>query len=200
MVHDAIFGVALAGAVLVVLVGAHVRLILLAVVPPVGALGRLRARSGPLVAALRLRVLLIRQVLPLLQLLGRELGPRVLIQIVVEVLPLLEVLVRLGDLVALAVDLDLVDFLEVVLEGAAPVLRVVPVVRLRDDRCDRAVVDHCADVHVVVHLAEDAALVRVLDVHELEQLQPQVLQLVCVVLEQIKVVAHSGQHLIKELL
>lgn len=202
MVHDAVFGVALAGAVLVVLVGAHVRLVLLAVVPPVGALGRLRARPGPLVAALglRLRVLLIRQVLSLLQLLGRELGPRVLVQVVVEVLPLLEVLVRLGDLVALAVDLDLVDLLEVVLEGAAPVLGIVPVVRLRDDRRNRAVVDHCADVHVVVHLAEDTALVRILHVHELKQLQPQVFQLVRVVLKQVEVVAHGGQHLVKELL
>ena len=110
----------------------------------------------------------------------------------------MEVLVGLRD--RMAVILDLLDLLEVLAECLARVLRADPALSLLRNRHDCLVLDHCADVDGVVHATEDAALIRVLNFDELEQLQPQGLQLVSIVLKQVKVVADCAQNLIKVLL
>ena len=40
-----------------------------------------------------------------------------------------------------------------------------------------------------MHLAEDAALVRIFNTNEVQELQPERLQLVCVVFEEVEIVA-----------
>lgn len=155
------------------------------------------ATTAAVVAVGLLLVLLLLQGLTLDLLLLSEVDARVLVQVVLEVRALAEGLVCFGDGVALVVDLDLVDLLKVLLQLPAARRRVLPLRRLGDDRGDRCVVYHRADIDLVVHLPEYAALVGVLDIDELEQLQPQILQLVRVVLEQVEVVAHSRQDLVE---
>ena len=100
----------------------------------------------------------------------------------------------------MAVILDLLDLFEVLAECLACILRADPTLSLLRDRHDCLVLDHCADVDRVVHATEDAALIRVLNFDKLEQLQPQGLQLVSIVLKQVKIVADCAQNLIKVLL
>ena len=51
-----------------------------------------------------------------------------------------------------------------------------------------------------MHVAENTALVIVVDANIVEQLQPECLQLVSIVLEKVEVVAHCRKDLIKVLL
>ena len=100
----------------------------------------------------------------------------------------------------MAVSLDLLDLVQVLLQRLARMGRVVPSLRFVDDRHDRLVANHGANINAVVHLAENAALVRILNSNVVQQLQPEGLQFVRVVFEQIEVVAHRGENLIKDLL
>ena len=124
-----------------------------------------------------------------------EVGAGVLVQIEVEGLAPVEALVGLGNRIFLV--LNLVDLVKVLLELLARVLRAIPPRRFLDDRHDDLVLDHRVDVNRVVHAAEDAALVRVAHVEVVEQLQPERLQLVCIVLKQIEVVADGREDLVK---
>ena len=100
----------------------------------------------------------------------------------------------------MAVIFDLLNLVQVFFESFAGVGRVVPSLGLFDDRCYRLVLDHSANVDRIVHTAEYAALIRILHTHILEQLQPEGLQLVGIVLEQVEVVSYSRQDLVKVLL
>ena len=110
----------------------------------------------------------------------------------------MEVLVSLRN--RMAVILDLLDLLKVLAECLACILCSDPALSLLRDRHDCLVLDHCADVDRVMHATEDTTLIRVLNFDELKQLQPQGLQLVSIVLKQVKVVANCAQNLIKVLL
>lgn len=72
-----------------------------------------------------------------------------------------------------------------------------PARSLFNDLLNHVVLDHFANVDLVVSLLEDAILTSVLHFHIVEQLQPQVLQLVSVVLEEIEVVTNCRKNLIK---
>ena len=132
-------------------------------------------------------------------LLGDKFGAGILVKVEVERRPLVEVFVGFGDH-GVAVHLDLLDFVQVLLQRLALLGRVVPALGLVDDRRDRLVLDHDPNVDQVVHIAENAALVVVADADVVEQLQPKRLKLVSVVLEQVKVVAHRRQDLVEVLL
>ena len=64
-----------------------------------------------------------------------------------------------------------------------------PARRFFDDLLNNVVLDYFANVNLIVRLFEDAILASVFDFHVVEQLQPQVFQLVGVVFEQVEVVA-----------
>lgn len=100
----------------------------------------------------------------------------------------------------MAVVFDLLDLVKVFFESFAGIGRVIPSLGLLDDRCYRLVLDHSANVDGIVHSAEYAALIRILHTHILQQLQPEGLQLVGIVLEKIEVVSYSRQDLVKVLL
>ena len=68
---------------------------------------------------------------------------------------------------------------------------------LFDDLLDHVVLDHFADVDLVMSLLENAVLAGVFHLHIVEQLEPQVFQLVGVVLEEIEVVSDGGENLVK---
>ena len=91
----------------------------------------------------------------------------------------------------MAVIFDLLDLVQVFFKSFAGVGRVVPSLSLLYDRCYRLVLDHSANIDRVVHTAEYAALIRILHTHIFEQLQPECLQLVGIVLEQVEVVSYS---------
>ena len=76
-------------------------------------------------------------------------------------------------------------------------LVVSPLLGFEDNLLNVGVLDDGADVDRVVHLFEDLRLLHVLQLEVVQQLQPQVLQLVRVVFEQFEVVAHGGQDLVK---
>ena len=63
--------------------------------------------------------------------------------------------------------------------------------------CDCHILNNSVYVDCVVHVAEDSVLVRVSHIKVIEKLQPESLELVCVVLKQVEVVADSRQNLIK---
>ena len=68
---------------------------------------------------------------------------------------------------------------------------------LFDDLLNHVVLDHFADVDLVMSLLEDAVLAGVLHLHIVEQLEPQVFQLVGVVLEEVEVVSDGGEDLVE---
>ena len=59
------------------------------------------------------------------------------------------------------------------------------------------VLDDLANVNLVVSLLEDTVLAGILDLDVVEQLQPQVLKLIRIVLEEIKVVTYCREDFIK---
>ena len=156
-----------------------------------GSGGRGTSFTCRVVALLMLALLLAFKLL----LLRCEVCLRILIEIEVEGGSLVEVVVGFGKWTAVV--LDLLDLVKVLFEGLARVRGIVPPLRLLNDRRDRLVFDDGADVDLVVHGAEDAILIRILHLHVLQQLQPQRLQLVRVVLEEVKVVANSAEDFVE---
>jgi hypothetical protein len=77
------------------------------------------------------------------------------------------------------------------------VIGLDPARGLFDDLLDHVVLDNFADVDLVMSLLENAVLTGVLHLHIIEQLEPQVFQLVGVVLEEIEVVSDGGENLIE---
>ena len=107
-----------------------------------------------------------------LLLLLHEIGASVLVQIKVEGSPLVEVLIGLRNH-RVTVVFYLLDLIKVLLQSLARMRRIVPSLGLFDDSRNRLVLYDNANVDGVVHLAEDAALVRVCHVDVLEQLEPE---------------------------
>jgi len=139
---------------------------------------------------LRLAHLILLLLLPLqLLLLLHEICACIFVQVIVKGLTPVEVVVGLGNRVFVA--LDLLDLVQVLFQGLACMLGPFPAGCLSDDGLNSFVLDHRVNVNGVVHPAEDAALVDVPHVHEVQQLEPQRLQLVCIVFEEVEVVAHS---------
>lgn len=196
VVDDAILGLALAEALAALrLPLVHLVLVAIAVNFVAHVVLSLSCRC------LRIRgALLLSLLLALEGLLLHEVGPRVLVEIEVERARPVELLISLRDAARMAVVLDLSDFLQVLFQVLACLVRPNPLFSLLDYRINRLVLDHRLNVDAVVHLSEDAALIGVLDVDVLEELQPEGLQLVRVVLEQVEVVADCGENLVEVLL
>ena len=127
--------------------------------------GRISLRTPHLLLVL---LLLAFQLLLLLH----EIGASVLVQIKVEGSPLVEVLIGLRNH-RVTVVFYLLDLIKVLLQSLARMRRIVPSLGLFDDSRNRLVLYDNANVDGVVHLAEDAALVRVRHVDVLEQLEPE---------------------------
>ena len=108
-----------------------------------------------------------------LKLLGREVSLSVLVQVKVECLPLIEVVVSLRN--GMAVILDLLNLVQMLLQGLTRVWCIVPTLGFVDYRSDCLILDNSADVNRVVHTSENAALIGVSHCHKVEQLQPQCL-------------------------
>ena len=151
---------------------------------------------GVLLIGLHLGVSILLLLLQLLLLLEPfDVGASVLVEIELEVLHLVEVLVGVWQ--ELAVLLDLLDLVQVFPEYFGGVVGALPAGGLFNDLLYHLVLDHFADVDLVVGLLEDAVLAGVLDLHVIEQLEPEVLQLVSVVLEEVEIVSDGGENLVK---
>jgi hypothetical protein len=93
--------------------------------------------------------------------------------------------------------LDLLDFVQVLGQALACVLCVNPTRCFFNNFADRSVLDNFSDIDRVVHRLKNPVLERISHFNKLEELQPEVLQLVGVVFEQVKIVADSRQNLIE---
>lgn len=74
---------------------------------------------------------------------------------------------------------------------------IFPARGLVNDRLNLLILDHDANIRGIVGLAEDGVLVGVFHAEVLEQLHPQVLQPVRIILKQVEVVAHCNQDFIE---
>jgi len=197
VINHAVFGMTAALAILVVLFGVNMVLELLTV------LKALVAADTPL-APVRLtlhlpHVLLICLRLRLLLLLHlfQELA-RVFVQVVLEVALLLKVFVCVRQ--KLRILLNLTNFIQMIRQLLGSKISVDPFGCFIDDLFDDRVFDDFFDVDRVVHVFKNAVFGGVIDAQNLEQLQPQVFQLVCVILKEVKIVTNCRQNLIKVLL
>ena len=77
---------------------------------------------------------------------------------------------------------------------------LLPALSLLVDGRDGGVLDDDADVNWIVHLTEETQWVIISHTNIWKQLDPESLQLIGVVLEQVKVVTDSGQYFIEALL
>ena len=73
----------------------------------------------------------------------------------------------------MAIVFDLLDLVQVLLEGLTRMRCVVPPLGFVDNGRDCLVLNHCADVDRVVHASENTTLILVPHRHEIEQLQPE---------------------------
>ena len=122
----------------------------------------------------------------------------VLVQVSVQVPLLPEVLVAVWQ--TLAVLLNLTDLLQVGTQVIRSRLSVLPLSGFFDDLLDHVMLDHLTDVDHVVGFLEHGILTMALQVEIIKQLEPQVFQLVSIVLEEVKVVANSREDLVELLL
>lgn len=148
-------------------------------------------------ARLDLLVLLVLQQFALAELLALNLHHlfRVLVQVHVHISALLKALVAIGN--ELAFFLYLFDFLQVTLQLLAGTLRVHPLLGLFNDFLDHVEANDLANVGRVVRPLEQCVLRVILKAQKVEQLQPQVFQLVRIVLEQLEVVADCREDFVK---
>ena len=91
----------------------------------------------------------------------------------------------------MAIRLYLLYFVKVLFESLARVGCIVPAFCLVNDCHNSLVLYDNANVNRVVQMTENSALVRISYIDILQKLQPEGLQLICVVFEKIKVVAYG---------
>lgn len=109
-----------------------------------------------------------------------ELSARILIQVVIQSLSI-EVFISLWNRIFVA--FNLFDFLEMITASFTRVLRAVPSRCFLYDCRNCLILDHSIDIDGVVHASKNAILIAVWHIDKFEQLEPQSLQLVCIVLE-----------------
>ena len=92
---------------------------------------------------------------------------------------------------------NLSDFVEVFSKNFRAIRGTNPLSCLFDDFLNYLVFDNFFDIDRVMSLFENAILAVVFYFHIVQQLQPQIFQFIRVIFEQIEVVSHSGQYLVK---
>ena len=118
-----------------------------------------------------------------------------LVQIEFKISFLLEIFVGVWQ--ELRILFNLPDFVEVFSKNFRAIWGANPLSCLFDDFLNYLVFNNFFDVDRVVSLFEYAILAVVFHFHIVQQLQPQIFQFIRVIFEQIEVVSHSGQYLVK---